>query len=35
MVSEMLLTIRREHESVNDLNLVVERLVTRYRDQQL
>ncbi len=33
MVSELLGKIRREHESVSDLNLVVERLVTKYRDR--
>ena len=33
MVSELLEKIRREHESVSDLNLVVERLVTKYRDR--
>jgi len=33
MVADLLGKIRREHESVSDLNLVVERLVTKYRDQ--
>jgi hypothetical protein len=34
IVRELLVQIRREHESVSDFNVVVERLVTKYRDQQ-
>ena len=32
IVRELLVQIRREHESVSDFNVVVERLVTKYRD---
>lgn len=34
LVLELLAQIRGEHDAVSDYNLVVERLVTKYRDQQ-